>query len=314
MGCRVRAKHGTYAPEILSPSLPRSVCANGRCRLNDFKTQEMYLNRIIERYMKLCALNREELDRLFASVSSASKSLTSSFESLSLNKSGSGLASSKYANANASEDNLPTPTATNTTATSIKELETVLTALRKLREAITASARTDVFARRAYYFNIHVAILCSDWESYVPALHTLLFTLHPASPLPAHDLKDFLGLHILDLACRQSEYAKARQIKVLYGYTDRRVEAVMRALVSDDWVSFWNLRRAVDGYQRAVMGWADGRVRMHTLKCLGRAYMRADRGFVERSADRGWGELVGDGVGWELGEGGVVVIQRPKTR
>lgn len=292
-------------------------------RLNDFKTQEMYLNRIIERYMKLCALNREELDHLFASVgSNVEKGLTDSFESLSIaNKpaGGTGLASSKYANPSPSEDNLPTPTAsststTNTTATSIKELETVLTALRKLREAITASARTDVFARRAYYFNIHVAILCSDWESYVPALHTLLFSLHPKSPLPAHDLKDFLGLYILDLACRQSDYAGAREIKIRYGYVDRRVESVMRALVADDWVAFWRMRRCVDGYQRSVMAWADGRVRMHALKCVGRAYMRADRRFVENSADRGWEDLVGDGVGWELLEGGVVVIQRPKVR
>lgn len=263
--------------------------------------------------MKLCAFNREELDHLFASVSSTKSTLTSSFSSLSLASTSTGLGASKYAAISTPDERLPTHPL-NPAATSIKELETVLTALRKLREAITASARVDVFARRAYYFNIHVAILCHDWESYVPALHTLLNTLHPRHPLPAHDLKDFVGLHILDLVCRQSNYHEAHDVKIRYAYSDRRVEAVMSALVSDDWVSYWRMRRSVDGYQRAVMEWADGRVRVHALKAIGRSYLRADRRFVERSAERGWEELVGDGVGWELVDGGVVVIQKPKVR
>jgi hypothetical protein len=272
----------------------------------------VYLNRIIERYMKLCALNREELDRLFASVSStkvAANDLTSSFSSLSLAKPG-GLSSSKYAST-IEEDRVPTRA---TTQPSIDELATVLQALRKLREAITASNRTDVFARRAYYFNIHVAILCHDWESYVPALHSLLHTLHPRNPLPPHDLRDFVGLQILDQACRQSDHAGARATKVSYKYSDRRVETVMKALVADDWVTFWRMRKSVDGYQRSVMEWADGRIRVHALKCLGRAYMRADKRFVERCTERSWGELVLDGVGWELVEGDKVVIQKPKGR
>lgn len=83
----------------------------------------------------------------------------------------------------------------------------------------------------------------------------------------------------------------------------------MRALVADDWVVFWRMRRSVDGYQRAVMEWAEKRVRVHALKCVGKAYMRADKGYVERCADRKWEELVTDGVGWEE-EGGVVLIRR----
>lgn len=83
----------------------------------------------------------------------------------------------------------------------------------------------------------------------------------------------------------------------------------MRALVADDWVVFWRMRRSVDGYQRAVMEWAEKRVRVHALKCVGRAYMKADKGYVERCAERGWEELVGDGVGWSE-EGGVVMIRK----
>lgn len=271
--------------------------------------------------MKLCALNRAELDQLFASVSSTKVTaggLTSSFSSLSLTNTGGGLGSSKYAPVKPAAETSATDATTSlprgASTRSIEELATVLNALRKLREAITASNRTDPFARRAYYFSIHVAILCHDWESYVPALHALLNTIHPRSPLPPHDLKDFVGLQILDQCCRQSDFAGARETKVQYGFTDRRVEFVMKALVADDWVSFWRMSRAVDGYQRSVMEFAEGRVRIHALKCIGKTYMRADKRFIERCADREWKELVVDGVGWELVEGDKVVIQKPKLR
>lgn len=62
------------------------------------------------------------------------------------------------------------------------------------------------------------------------------------------------------------------------------------------------------------MGAKEAGVRRHALACLGRAYMLADRGFVERSAEREWSELVRvDGVGWEL-SGDVVTIRKVKTK
>ncbi|KAI8937301.1 hypothetical protein NX059_006509 [Plenodomus lindquistii] len=294
--------------------------SKGETRLNDFKTQETYFNRIIERYMKLCALNREELNTLFASISSTQSAsipppiaqtptpnLNASFSSLSL---------SKYA------PRPPLATTPSTTSThpiipanaltpSINELTTVLSALRKLREAITASNRCDTFALRAYFFAIHVSILCSDWSSYLPALHALLSKLHPRNPLAPHDLHEYVGLLILDQCCRQADYAGARTTKLAYGYKDWRVEGVMSALVQDNWTRFWRLRRGVDGYQRAVMGWADKSVRMHVLKCVGRSYLSVDRAWLERVAEREWDELVGDGVGWEL-VGEKVVVRKAK--
>ncbi|EUC35107.1 hypothetical protein COCCADRAFT_35331 [Bipolaris zeicola 26-R-13] len=293
--------------------------SKGETRLNDFKTQETYFNRIIERYMKLCALNREELDNLFASAtdtqnSEASFKLTSSFSSLSLSKH----APPEYQNTK------PPPTTTTTApsahpipqkafAPSIQELETVLSSLRKLREAITASSRSDSFALRAYTFAIHVSILCHDWASYLPSLLSLLNIIHPRNPLPPSTLHEFVGLLILDQACRQSDFSGARQTKLQYGYKDWRVEAVLRALVADDYVGFWRVRRAVDGYQRSVMEWADGNMRVHALKCLGKAYLSADRPFVERTTERRWEELVQEGVGWELSaDGEKVIIKKPK--
>ena len=245
--------------------------------------------------MKFCAAstNGDDLDAQFASLSlqTVSFSLSSS----------------------ASPDAVPIP-ATRSFNPSTAELTIILSALRKLREAITATGRKDQFAQRAYIFNIHAAILCKDWESYSPALGSLLNVIHPTTPLSSTELHEYVGYTILDQACRQGDFAGAHETRLRYGYTDRRVELVLKATVADNWVVFWKMKRAVDGYQRRVMEFAEQGMRVHALKCLGRGYMSADRRYIERCADRKWTDLVNDGVGWELTETDKVIIKRPKAK
>ena len=76
----------------------------------------------------------------------------------------------------------------------------------------------------------------------------------------------------------------------------------------------WKMKRAVDGYQRSVLEFAEQSMRVHALKCLGRGYLSASKGFVERSADRKWSELIKDGVGWELVGDDKVIIKKPKAK
>ncbi|ORX98772.1 hypothetical protein BCR34DRAFT_606836 [Clohesyomyces aquaticus] len=280
--------------------------SKGELRLNDLKTQEVYYNRIVERYMKFCAstTNSDDLDAQFASLSleSASTSILSNSSS-SATTSGSPPADSTP---------LPTiPTLRNSNPSS-SELPLILSSLRKLREAITATARRDHFAQRAYIFNIHAALLCKTWESYSPALLSLLHVIHIKTPLSPAELHEYVGYKILDQACRQGDFHGAYETKLRYGYVDRRVELVLTALVRDNWVVFWKMKRAVDGYQRRIMEFAEQNMRVHALKCLGRGYMRADRVYVERTADRKWVDLKKDGVGWELMDGDKVIIKRPK--
>lgn len=192
------------------------------------------------------------------------------------------------------------------------ELQLILSAMRKLREAIVAIRRTDNFAQRAYIFIIHAALLVQAWESYVPALTYLLHEIHPRTPLSIPELNEFASYHILDLACRLGDYHTAFSVRSLYNIRDRRVDAVLKALVRDDWVGFWRVRRRVDGHQRALLRFAEEGVRLHALKCLAKTYFSVEKAFVQASADRDWVELVRNGVGWELVEGDRVVIRRPK--
>jgi hypothetical protein len=207
----------------------------------------------------------------------------------------------------------PPPSTTSKTQPS-PELEMILMAMRKLREAIVATRRRDDFAQRSYIFLLRASILCGHWESYVPTLLYLLYEIHPLTPLPPHELSECAIYYILDSACRTSDLPLAYTIKLQYSITDRRVEAILRALVMDNWCLFWKVRRRVDGFQRAILGWAEQGVRLHALKCLGKTYFTADRSFVERTTGMEWAGLVGEGVGWELGDADVVVIRKVKGK
>ena len=199
-------------------------------------------------------------------------------------------------------------------AAATKELGMLLMAMRKLREGIVASGRRDEFARRAYIFIIRAAILTSTFESYQPALLHLLYKIHPVCPLSTSEVREFVGYHILDLVCRLREYGEAFAVRNRWRFKDRMVEGVLNALVRDDWLGFWRLKVEVDGYQRAIMSWAENDLRSHALKCLGKSYFSVEKSYLERCVGRVWEELKAkDGVGWEL-EGDRVTIRRIKRR
>lgn len=194
------------------------------------------------------------------------------------------------------------------------DLPNIHLAMRKLREGMLGSGRRDIFAQRAYIFMIHASILTKQWESYQPALLHLLFGIHPYVPLSASELREFVTYYILDLVCRQDDFAEAFVVKRRFDHKDTRVNGVISSLIHDDWPRFWRLRRAVDGYQRSLMSFAEGHVRTHALKCIGRSYMSAPRSYIEHSADSSWSKLAEDGLGWQLQADGTVMIRKPKLK
>jgi len=253
--------------------------------------------------MKFCASSSggEDLEHAFASLSIKAPTTTN-------------VAQPPPANASGQASSRPPmhhrPSATDRP----NDLPNILMAMRRLREGILGSRRRDSFAQRAYMFIAQASILTRSWESYQPTLLHLVHDIHAHTPLTALELRDFVGYMILDLACRQNELVQAYALKVKFAHQDRKVAAVLKALVHDDWPRFWRIRRAVDGYQRALMGFAEDRMRLHVLKCLGRSYLNADKVFVERSTDAKWEELIKSGVGWQLQDNGVVVIRKPKPK
>ena len=205
------------------------------------------------------------------------------------------------------------------------ELTIILLALRKLREALLASssvAASPVFSQRVHVFNVRLAILALHPSSYHPSLLHLLFVLHsPQYPLPPTELSEMTTYLILDLACRQGEFASAYGLrstsKLRNGFQSRDVDEVLNALITRNWVKFWRVRRRVDGYVRALLHWAVDDMRRDALKALGRAYMGSDLSWILHSATGGemsWEELVKkENVGW-IRDNEKVIIRKPKAK
>ncbi|KAK2031747.1 hypothetical protein LX32DRAFT_257410 [Colletotrichum zoysiae] len=197
---------------------------------------------------------------------------------------------------------------------STKALSDVMMALRKLREGIVASKRTDEFAIQAYLFNIRLSVLVKHPESYHPAILHVLRAIHPARNLTSVELQEVLAYLVLDAACRRGDLAEAYAIRRRHGLRDAKVDALLAALAHDNYVAFRRIKRSVDGHRAKLLEFAEPEMRTHVLKCFGRTYLAVDREWLERCAGESWEALTRDrGVGWEL-DGNRVVIRKVRAK
>jgi len=273
-------------------------------RLLEYKTQERYYTKIIDRWLKFCSdagCSQDLLQRL------ASLSITSDegpgpdlVAKVPISMTLSGVSPDDFPHVSALE--------------SRKDLSVLIMAMRKLREGIVASKRFDEFSTQVYIFCIRFSILIKHMESYQPALLHLLWRIHPVHPLSKIQLQEFVGYLVLDLACRQGDFAQAHLMRTRYSLRDPKVDAILKSLVHDDYHMFWKIKRSVDGYKARLVEFAEDGVRKQALKCLGRTYLTIDLQFLEQVTNSSWAKLVAeDGVGWEL-QGANVIIRKPKGR
>ena len=265
----------------------------------DPKLQERYYTKIIERYLSFCsdAGDKDVLLARFASLNLSSQ------PDATIPTAPSGPLIPALTTASLPLASLPS-----------KDLSDVLMALRKLREGLVASKRADDFAAQAYLFCARLAILARQPDAYHPALLHLLRFLHPRHPLTTLEAAEVASYLVLDAACRRGQVAEALMLKRQFGLRDARVDAVLKALVADNWVAFRRLLGAVDAHRRRLMEFAEPEMRVHTLKTFGRTYLSVDVEFLERSTGRTYLELTrDDGVGWEL-DGRKVVVRKVKGK
>ncbi|KAI1351240.1 hypothetical protein F5Y01DRAFT_283807 [Xylaria sp. FL0043] len=282
-------------PVELDPLEAMGLPSKGDNRLLDFKTQESYYTKIVDRYMTFCsdAGERDELLRRFASLHVSTPPPPPATNPAS----------------RSTARNIPSPKQDDS-----KALSDVLFALRKLREGIVASKRTDDFAKQAYIFCIRFAILVKHPESYHPAILHLLRRIHPVRSMTTVELTEVTSYLVLDTACRRNNLGEAFALRHRYQLKDSKVNAVLDALTHDNYVEFKRLRQKVDGYRAKLLEYAEEPVRKHLLKCFSRTYLSVDLSFLETSADTSWNHLTTeDGVGWEL-DGSKVVIRKVKAR
>ena len=259
-----------------------------------FKTQEDYFRKVVDRYER-------------GHVSSGgSDVLDGAFASLSLD----GISDDRSDETQGISDRRVSEKASKVSTKDSRELSVILMAMRKVREAIVASARKDSFASRAYAFIIRATILMRHMESYYPALLHLLRNIHPVTPLAASEHHDFVGFYILDLSCRQNDLATAYKVGCRYNYKDLRVGAVLKALVHGNWYAFWQVKSLMSGHQQRLLEYGEEGMTKRALDCLGKSYLKVDKEFLERSAQRPWKELKEKGnMSWQL-EGEVITIRQ----
>uniref|UniRef100_A0A093VCL1 Putative mannan endo-1,4-beta-mannosidase A n=1 Tax=Talaromyces marneffei PM1 TaxID=1077442 RepID=A0A093VCL1_TALMA len=205
------------------------------------------------------------------------------------------------------------------------ELSTLLMSLRKLREGILATSSTTpvAFQQQIHIFSIRFSILARHPPSYFSSLRYLLDNLHTNShPLSVHDLTDFTSYLILDYACRQNSLAPAYtllvQAREKHGFKSPVVDQVLNALTHDNWISFWRIQKEVDGYVRAIMGWATDHMTKQALKAAGRTYLSVNANWLLRTStgEQGWTwQRLADKekLGWQL-EGDSVIIRKPRAK
>lgn len=196
------------------------------------------------------------------------------------------------------------------------DIDTILGAVRKLREALVAAKRTDDFAAQVYLFAVRLGILAAHRATYYPSLLHLLRVLHPARNLTRLEHAEAAGYLVLDAACRAREpsLAEAFALRRQHGLGRRggagadQVHAVLRALVDHNWVLWRTVRDGVDGYKARLMASAEPRMRAHALKAFGRAYLSVSRAFLERQVMATWQDLRADyGLGWPLVDDKVII-------
>ncbi len=199
------------------------------------------------------------------------------------------------------------------TRTPSTELNMITMAMRKLREAIVASNRNDTFAATVYLFIIRTAIIIGHSESYHPALLHLINRLHRALPISEAEEKEVVCYFLLDLACRQQDFATAFQVGRAHNYRSARFDRVIRALVHGDWVLFERAKRGADLHEQHLMQWADERMAGHALQCMGKSYLSLPKSYVERSTGMRWEELQeAKKLPWTLDNHTIVIRQMRK--
>jgi hypothetical protein len=259
-------------------------------RLLDYKTQERFYEKIVERYKVFCssAVRGDELHRRLAQLDLSKENENEVIPKAS---------------------DLP-----NSKADVSNELDAITMGMRKLREGIVASKRVDDFSIQAYIFCIRLSILLKHWESYHPAMRHLLQVMHPVHPLSNTELQEFAGYQVLDFACRQRDLARAFSVKLQLGLRDTTVDSLLRAIAHDNYFLFWRIKRGVDGHKAKIMEFAEDEMKLHALKSIGKTYLTIDLASLEQLTDTPWASLAKNyGVGWQL-EGTKVVIRKPKAR
>lgn len=286
----IQRRDTVWIDPAIGHKLEGTIAENSRLR--DEKTQEWYYDQITARVLDL--YSKHSPDKVTESLSN-------------LTLSGSETSRGTSSRTTGAEDLFPQG-----------EVDIILLALRKLREATLASAPSATTSKYSA-FSIRTSILFNDPKSYAPALEHLLRT----HVLPEALQREFLGYHLLDLVCRQGKFADAFSILVRCrddvskrDLVERQLRDTILAVVRDNPIQYFRMIPKLDGRQRRIAMFAEKRLVQTVLKAVAKSYMQIDTVCLLNLTGRSrWEELQQQfHVGWDRTADGVVHVRKPNPK
>ena len=222
------------------------------------------------------------------------------------------------------------------------QFDVLLQAMRKVREALVATRRTDGFARRVYLYIVRVAVSLPEYEAYHPVLLLVFRTPRLLEVFSDDEREELARYSVLDLAGRQDAIREAwefawrrglfkrrlqppdRAVKTSNPHNDDRntiLKQVLRSAVRNNLLEFHAKRQLLLPGEQKLLEPLERRLTKNASACLTRAYFAVDLDFAERvlnhrfSADspkRDWASATHT-QGWKL-EDERVVFRTPKAK
>ncbi|RPA73941.1 hypothetical protein BJ508DRAFT_366497 [Ascobolus immersus RN42] len=190
--------------------------------------------------------------------------------------------------------------------------------MRKLREALLSTGRSDEWAINVYLFFTKASILMRYKEGYRPPIGRLLdIFADPKQTVLKERLPEVAGYYMLDIAIAQEDYNRAYMVKAEYNITDRCILDGIKAIIHFDYRLFRKTLKEMSLYQARILEFAEDRMRASTLTSLQKSYFTLPKATVEQVFGLPWGKVsTMFSINWELDEAdgkSTVTIRKVKS-
>lgn len=163
-------------------------------------------------------------------------------------------------------------------ATPSVSIESILTSLRKLREALI-SRPVDDFCKKVFLFSIRISATIGHYHTYIPSINFLL-----RADISADELREIASLLVLHIAHFNKHYNHA--LRLFFNHLDRtkdrRILRIITSFIHRDyhtWVLLYNAERNPAFFAAMTFGRSD--ISSHMGNAITNAYFNMGRSALE---------------------------------
>ena len=202
--------------------------------------------------------------------------------------------------------------------------DSVLIDLRKLREGIVASGRSDEFVIDVFECSIRCALLGNELDSFLPAARYLLTDVYNVLTTGSATsnrlcLKDcsfhqrchaICELYLLHL-CSMDDYSEFVHQRSIMKDERSIADAVLSSLVQGNWIRWAKIRRQANSLQLVLIDKTAYKMQRHAVSSIGACYLSVNLDWVKTICHDVW-EQHSEACGWQVSDS-TITIKQPKT-